>query len=89
MRIEDVFARVIRQAEERRADDERRLAEERRLKWQRALVLRLMVHRFGAISQETIARVEDAHVEMLDGLVDRVMTAKTEEEVFGIGEQMR
>lgn len=89
MRIGNVFARVVRQAEERRADDERRLAEEQRVKWQRALVLRLMVHRFGTIAQETIARIEDAQAEILDGLVDRVMTAKTANEVFGIGEQTR
>lgn len=88
MRIGNVFARVVRQAEERRADYERKLAEEQRLKWQKALVLRLMVHRFGAMPDECIKQVENAQGEMLDWLVDKVMTAKTVDEVFGVEKQV-
>jgi hypothetical protein len=82
MVMEDVFARVLRQAAERRAEHERILAEERRLAWQRALVLRLLVRRFGAVPEEVVGRVNGADGVELDRYVDRVVMACSLEGVF-------
>lgn len=86
MRIGDVFARVVRQAEERRAEHERVLAEERRLMWQRTLVLRLLVRRFGAVPEEIAGRVKAADTNALEMWMEKMVLVSHIEEVFAESE---
>jgi hypothetical protein len=86
MRIECVFARIVRQAEERRAEHERVLAEERRLIWQRALVLRLLLRRFGAVPEEMAGRVNAADNKALEAWMEKMVIASHIEEVFAESE---
>ena len=83
MFIGDVFERVVRQAEERRAAQERNLAQVRQLQWQRALVLRLLVVRFGELPEAVLEVVESAGTEELDRYADRLVVAKDVVEVVG------
>ncbi len=87
MGIGDVFQRVVRQAEERRAAHERDLANARQLQWQRALVLRLLGRRFGELPEEVIRVVESAGAEELDRYADRLVVAKEVREVVEVVDQ--
>ena len=82
MRIGDVFARVVRQAEERRAEYERIVAVEKFLAWKKALVLRLLVLRFGAITEDITSRVLAADETMLNEWLDSIVVATRIEEIF-------
>jgi len=47
------------------------------------LLLKLLGHRFGSLSSESIRRVNTASIEELDALAERVLSAATVDEVFG------
>jgi hypothetical protein len=47
------------------------------VKGRAALVIRLLVSRFGSLPQQVEARIADASVEQLDQIGDRLLTAQT------------
>lgn len=82
MKWHDAFERVMRQAEDRRAESERMEAERRHLDWQRALVLRLLVLRFGAVLADVAERIQSADSEALDRYTERLVVAEQIRDVF-------
>ena len=53
------------------------------IKGRAALVIRLLVSRFGSLPQQVEARIADASVEQLDQIGDRLLTAQTLDEALG------
>lgn len=80
--MQDVFERVTRQAEMRGAQHERTLAERRQLEWQRALVMRLLLRRFGEVPEHVALHIEGATVELLDRYAERLVVATSVEGVI-------
>lgn len=83
MQFEEVFRRVLWQAEERRAAHERVLAEMRYVEGLRALLLRLAWRRFGVVPEDVARKIEMAGADALRQWAENLVVATRIEEVFG------
>ena len=82
MKVEDVFERVVRQAELRGAQRERELADERQLAHERALVMRQLERRFGAVPQGVARCIDVADMATLDQYAERLVVVSRIEDVI-------
>ena len=76
------FERILERTEETIMSTAEMLRREGRVQGRVEVLLRLLTKRFGALSTETVARINAAAIPELDRWVERVLDAKTLAEVF-------